>query len=309
MRMAARRGGSVYGSRVLRIAHAPAKNIVTSRNDAPARGSRAHSRAFAVTTTARLSGLGGPRVANQSREDNQMVVAKTLLTVREGDLLSLTVTPGDGGGHLASGEDELREIWMTVTKISTSTGGRRQLEGESNGLRVQLIDQGRGLQGARLGVAGPVLEPSRTPWISELPGWASSVRRSSDPDRGVLSSVVNVSVVASLEKLEQALEHDHRPWTTGQASPMRRAVIVDPVESATQTAGELLALLRGKRSVVLCQLHANWLPPDEQPITRSPWAVAMVKRCLEDPKIKFEMSESDDVEANAGLSVDRKSVV
>ena len=32
-----------------------------------------------------------------------MLVAKTLLTVREGDLLSLTVTPGDGGGHLASG--------------------------------------------------------------------------------------------------------------------------------------------------------------------------------------------------------------
>ena len=113
-----------------------------------------------------------------------MLVAKTLLTVREGDLLSLTVTPGDGGGHLASGEDETREIWMTVTKISTSTGGRRQLEGESNGLRVQLIDQGRGLQGARLGVAGPVLaKGSLAPkdrWIEALPGWSRVLTRPAD---------------------------------------------------------------------------------------------------------------------------------
>ena len=222
-----------------------------------------------------------------------MLVAKTLLTVREGDLLSLTVTPGDGGGHLASGEDETREIWMTVTKISTSTGGRRQLEGESNGLRVQLIDQGRGLQGARLGVAGPVLARGTT---SPKDRWIESLR-------GVLSSVTRVAVVASLDMLEQALEQDHRPWTTGLSSPTRRAVIVDPVESATQTAGELLALLKGKRDVALCQLHASWLPPDQQPIFTSPWALAMLKKCVEDPCINFEMSESDDVEAHAGISV------
>ena len=236
-----------------------------------------------------------------------MLVAKTLLTVREGDLLSLTVTPGDGGGHLASGEDETREIWMTVTKISTSTGGRRQLEGESNGLRVQLIDQGRGLQGARLGVAGPVLARGSTSpkdrWIESLVGWRDVMSRLDDLERGVLSSVTRVAVVASLDRLEQALEQDHRPWTTGSSSPTRRAIIVDPVESATQTAGELLALLRGKRDVVLCQLHAGWLPPDAQPIFTSPWALAMLKKCVEDPYINFEMSESDDVEAHAGISV------
>lgn len=236
-----------------------------------------------------------------------MLVAKTLLTVREGDLLSLTVTPGDGGGHLASGEDETREIWMTVTKISTSTGGRRQLEGESNGLRVQLIDQGRGLQGARLGVAGPVLaKGSLAPkdrWIEALPGWSRVLTRPADLERGVLSSVTRVAVVASLDRLEQALESDHRPWTTGASSPMRRAVIVDPVEAATQTAGELLALLRGKRDVALCQLHAGWLPPDKQPVLKSPWALTMLKRCVEDPEIEFEMSVSDDVEAHAGISV------
>ena len=246
-------------------------------------------------------------MANESREDNQMLVAKTLLTVREGDLLSLTVTPGDGGGHLASGEDETREIWMTVTKISTSTGGRRQLEGESNGLRVQLIDQGRGLQGARLGVAGPVLaKGSLAPkdrWIEALPGWSRVLTRPADLERGVLSSVTRVAVVASLDRLEQALESDHRPWTTGASSPMRRAVIVDPVEAATQTAGELLALLRGKRDVALCQLHAGWLPPDKQPVLKSPWALTMLKRCVEDPEIEFEMSVSDDVEAHAGISV------
>jgi len=236
-----------------------------------------------------------------------MLVAKTLLTVREGDLLSLTVTPGDGGGHLASGEDETREIWMTVTKISTSTGGRRQLEGESNGLRVQLIDQGRGLQGARLGVAGPVLARGTTSpkdrWIESLRGWRDVMSRPDDLERGVLSSVTRVAVVASLDRLEQALEQDHRPWTTGLSSPTRRAVIVDPVESATQTAGELLALLKGKRDVVLCQLHAGWLSPDQQPIFTSPWALAMLKRCVEDPRIDFLMSESDDVEAHAGISV------
>ena len=236
-----------------------------------------------------------------------MLVAKTLLTVREGDLLSLTVTPGDGGGHLASGEDETREIWMTVTKISTSTGGRRQLEGESNGLRVQLIDQGRGLQGARLGVAGPVLARGTTSpkdrWIESLRGWRDMTSRPDDLERGVLSSVTRVAVVASLDRLDQALEQDHRPWTTGLSSPTRRAVIVDPVESATQTAGELLALLKGKRDVVLCQLHAGWLPPDAQPVLKSPWALTMLKRCVEDPDIEFEMSVSDDVEAHAGISV------
>jgi hypothetical protein len=303
-RLAARSSACVRGSRAV-----PSQNIVTGRKcEAFARGSpRRASRPIAVRTTARLSGLGGPRVSNESREDNQMLVAKTLLTVREGDLLSLTVTPGDGGGHLASGEDETREIWMTVTKISTSTGGRRQLEGESNGLRVQLIDQGRGLQGARLGVAGPVLARGTTSpkdrWIESLRGWRDVMSRPDDLERGVLSSVTRVAVVASLDMLEQALEQDHRPWTTGLSSPTRRAVIVDPVESATQTAGELLALLKGKRDVALCQLHASWLPPDQQPIFTSPWALAMLKKCVEDPCISFEMSESDDVEAHAGISV------
>ena len=303
-RLAARSGACIRGSRGV-----PSQNIVTSRKrEADARGSpRRASRSTAVRATARLSGLGGPRVANESREDNQRLVAKTLLTVREGDLLSLTVTPGDGGGHLASGEDQTLEIWMTVTKISTSTGGRRQLEGESNGLRVQLIDQGRGLQGARLGVAGPALTKERSSakdrWIDALRGWREVLPRAVDLERGVLSSVTRVTVVASLDRLERALETDHRPWTTGSASPARRAVIVDPVEAATQTAGELLALLEGERDVVLCQLHAGWLAPDEQPILRSPWALAMLKRCVEDPGIEFEMSESDDVEAHAGLSV------
>jgi hypothetical protein len=127
--------------------------------------------------------------------------------------------------------------------------------------------------------------------------------RPDDLERGVLSSVTRVAVVASLDMLEQALEQDHRPWTTGLSSPTRRAVIVDPVESATQTAGELLALLKGKRDVALCQLHASWLPPDQQPIFTSPWALAMLKKCVEDPCINFEMSESDDVEAHAGISV------
>tara|TARA_B110000977_G_scaffold198921_1_gene284921 strand:- start:1572 stop:2912 length:1341 start_codon:yes stop_codon:yes gene_type:complete len=296
-RLTARRAGVCGGSRAFRASPPVKQNIVTSQNV-----SRGTSRPLVVSTTARLSGLGGPRVAPESREDNRMVVAKTLLTVREGDLLSLTVTSGDGGGHLASGEDETREIWMTVTKISTSTGGRRQLEGESNGLRVQLIDQGRGLQGARLGVAGAVLDPTKAKWMQSLKGWQPLVSKRFDLERNVLSSVVSVTVVASLEKLEQCLEHDHKPWTTGIVSPTRRAVILDPVEHATQTAGELLALLKGKRSVVLCQLHASWLPSEIQPITDSPWAAQMLKKCVEHDDIGFEISVSDDDEGHAGVS-------
>ena len=312
-RFSSRRGGVCDGSRTLRAAPIPIRgNGSTSHLHEKNKFSRgglsgvrrgAGSRAIVVPTTARLSGMGGPRVENESRADNQMVVAKTLLTVREGDLLSLTVTPGDGGGHLASGEDQTRTIWMTVSKISTSTGGRRQLEGESAGLIVQLIDQGRGLQGARLGVGGAVLDPQKaSAWMDRLPGWKPLVSRRIDLEQNVLASVTHVSIQASLEKLTQCLENDPKPWTSGVVSPTRRAVIVDPVEAATQTAGELLALLRGKRTVVLLQLHASWLPHDTQPITDSPWAIQLLKQCLDDANVGHEISVSDDYDGHAGVS-------
>jgi len=46
------------------------------------------------------------------------------------------LTPGDGEGHFASGEDNLEEMWCVVTKISTSSGGRHMVEGEMFGLKV-----------------------------------------------------------------------------------------------------------------------------------------------------------------------------
>ena len=155
-----------------------------------------------VAALASLTGLQGPRVGN-SRESSQTLVQKTLSRVREGDLLSLTVTPGDGAGHLASGEDELRRVYLAVKKISTSTGGKRQLEGECTGLRVQLIEAGAGLQGARLGVVGLALEPGAE-WIKPLTGWRAHLARQPELER-----VVDEERRRALERRAEA-ERDRR---------------------------------------------------------------------------------------------------
>jgi len=236
-----------------------------------------------------------------------MLVAKTLLTVREGDLLSLTVTPGDGGGHLASGEDETREIWMTVTKISTSTGGRRQLEGESNGLRVQLIDQGRGLQGARLGVAGPVLARGTTSpkdrWIESLRGWRRrhvaprrprarrpvlrDARRRRRVARHARASVgARSPPVDHRGVLADATRGDRRPGGVGDAN-RRRALGASPGQARRRA----VPAARGVAfSGPTAHIHLAMGARDAQAVRRR-------------PRIKFEMSESDDVEAHAGISV------
>lgn len=290
--LASRRSAAASGT-------APATSIL-ARAKKPNHRDHAPTGRRAIPVEARLSGFStGPRVSN-SRESTQIIVAKTLLTVREGDLLALTVTPGDGAGHLASGEDELKQIYVTVSKISTSTGGRRQLEGESTGLRVQVIDQGSGLQGARLGVVGLVVEPG-APWIRRLDGWASRLAKLPELERGVMSSVVGIRVLSNLEHLESAVASNPKPWITGADSANRRSIITDPVEAATQTAGELAALLAGSRDVAMAQLWAGWLGADAQPIEH-PWAAEMVRRCAESDEIGVEMSESDDVEANPGLT-------
>ena len=290
--LASRRSAAASGT-------APATSIL-ARAKKPNHRDHAPTGGRAIPVEARLSGFSsGPRVSI-ARDSSPILVAKTLLDVREGDLLALTVTPGDGGGHLASGEDELKQMYVTVTKISTSTGGRRQLEGESTGLRVQLIDQGSGLQGARLGVVGLVVEPDAT-WIRRLDGWAARLAKLPELERGVMSSVVGARILSNLEHLERAVATDPKPWTTGADSANRRSIITDPVEAATQTAGELAALLAGERDVAMAQLWAGWLGADAQPIEH-PWAAEMVRRCAESDEIGVEMSESDDVEANPGLT-------
>ena len=252
-----------------------------------------------VAALASLTGLQGPRVGN-SRESSQTLVQKTLSRVREGDLLSLTVTPGDGAGHLASGEDELRRVYLAVKKISTSTGGKRQLEGECTGLRVQLIEAGAGLQGARLGVVGLALEPGAK-WIKPLTGWRAHLARQPELEAHVLASVVGAEIVSSLDALRRAVKERPMAWQVGGESPDRRGIITDPVEAATQTAGELMALLNGDRDVAMAQLWAGWTDAPSQPC-ELPWALDMIRACVEDEHIGVEMSESDDVEANPGLT-------
>ena len=82
---------------------------------------------------------------------------------------------------------------------------------------------------------------------------------------GVMSSVVGARILSNLEHLERAVATDPKPWTTGADSANRRSIITDPVEAATQTAGELAALLAGERDVAMAQLWAGWLAPTRSP--------------------------------------------
>ena len=72
----------------------------------------------ATATAGRLSGFSGPRIS-PTKPNSQAMVGKTLKKVKPGDLLALTLTAGDGSGHLASGEDRNQVTWMVATKLST----------------------------------------------------------------------------------------------------------------------------------------------------------------------------------------------
>jgi len=220
--------------------------------------------------------------------------------VKPGDLLALTLTAGDGSGHLASGEDLNQVTWMTATKLSTSTGGHLCVEGELNGLRVQVIDQGaRG--GARLGIVGLLIEPNQKGWIDSFPGWKAHLAKREELETSVMNSVVDIKICMSLDKIERCVVSNPSLWCGGSDSPNRRSVITDPIERATQTAGEILALLNGERCVVMCQLWAGWTSMDAQPV-EAPFVIQLLRRAIESGEVGVAMSESDDVEGNPGLT-------
>uniref|UniRef100_A0A7S0T2W0 Uncharacterized protein n=1 Tax=Mantoniella antarctica TaxID=81844 RepID=A0A7S0T2W0_9CHLO len=260
------------------------------------RGGAGGARAVA-TTEARLSGFSGPRVSGTARPSVSLV-GTVLDAASVGDLLALVLTPGDGEGHFASGEDNLEEMWCVVTKISTSSGGRHMVEGEMFGLKVQIVDQPQG--GARLGVTGVVMNRNDR-WLEKYPGWESHLVRQAQIEPLLKSSVVGAKIVSSLRALEACVAAHPGAWTSGEVSASRRAVITDPLERATQCAGELLALLAGERSVVMCQLWAGWVDPGEQP-AGAPWVTQLLRRAAENEDIGIEMSMSDDVEGHPGLT-------
>lgn len=253
----------------------------------------------ATATAGRLSGFSGPRISS-TKPNSQATVGKTLNKVKPGDLLALTLTAGDGSGHLASGEDLNQVTWMVATKLSTSTGGHLCVEGELNGLRVQVIDQGaRG--GARLGIVGLLIEPNQKGWIDSFPGWKAHLAKREELETSVMNSVVDIKICMSLDKIERCVVSNPSLWCGGSDSPNRRSVITDPIERATQTAGEILALLNGERCVVMCQLWAGWSSMDAQPV-EAPFVIQLLRRAIESGEVGVAMSESDDVEGNPGLT-------
>lgn len=224
-------------------------------------------RAGTAVTEARLTGFSGPKVGGTQRPAVSLV-GKVLKAAAVGDLMSLTLTPGDGEGHMASGEEKVHDVWFAVTKISTSSGGRHLVEGEMFGLKVQVVDQPQG--GARLGITGVVVNPTAS-WLARFPGWETHLIKQAQIEPLLMSSVVGARIVSSLSTLEKCVSEHPGAWTGGEVSARRRAVITDPIERATQCAGELLALLEGERSVAMCQLWAGWADPGEQP-AGAPWA-------------------------------------
>lgn len=250
-----------------------------------------------VAVEARLSGFSGPRVSGTQRPGVSLV-GSVLRACTPGDLMALTLTPGDGEGRLASGENIAEDVWFVVTKLSTSSGGRHMVEGEIFGLKVQIIDQPSG--GARLGITGVVVNQS-VPWLSKFPGWEQHLIKQAHVEPLLKSSVVGAKIVSSLSTLETCVAAHPAHWTSGEVSAKRRAVITDPIERATQCAGELTALLSGQRNVVMCQLWAGWLDPGQQP-AGAPWVSQLLQRAAESQDIGIEMSVSDDVEGNPGIT-------
>lgn len=284
-----------------------ALGALQSRNIWSSRGGRAGLRprdrrslvTRATATAGRLSGFSGPRIS-PTKPNSQAMVGKTLKKVKPGDLLALTLTAGDGSGHLASGEDLNQVTWMVATKLSTSTGGHLCVDGEVNGLRVQVIDQGaRG--GARLGIVGLVVGPGDDWWHERFPGWRAHLAKREELETSVMNSVVDLRIAMSLDKIERCVVANPSLWCAGADSPSRRSVITDPIERATQTAGEILALLNGERGVVMCQLWAGWAPMHEQPV-EAPYVTQLLRRAVESGVVGVAMSESDDVEGNPGLT-------
>ena len=261
----------------------------------------------AIAAVAVVARQPGPSFApsSKAKPDGRRValVAKQLDAAVVGDLLEVVLTPGDGGGRLASGEDaEIGVEYLTVTTIGTSSGGRRLVEGEIRGLRVQVIQQSGSQGGARLGVVGLAV-PASAGWLrGPLEAWKDHLPNQREIERSLLTQVVGVRHVCTLDRLTKAVRRNPDMWCRGADAASRRAVITDPVESATRQAGELVALLEGERDVALCQLNAGWLSAHEQP-AGAPYVSQLIKRCVESREIASMISESDDVEWNPGLSV------
>ncbi|KAG2441568.1 hypothetical protein HXX76_003189 [Chlamydomonas incerta] len=97
-----------------------------------------------------------------------------------------------------------------------------------------------------------------------------------------LTAVPSLDLVHSLGELEAATTADATMWTEGTrpGAPEKTAL-----QAATLTAGELLALMQGKRGVVIVQLWNGFEPGRGQPLFE-PYVVGLVERALATPGIR-----------------------
>ena len=294
-------GGGVTSSgrkiNTLKMPRRVGRSYPGGRSAGGRRGGTAGAVAMPVVE-ARLSGFSGPRVTNTQRPDVSLV-GSVLKACQPGDLMAVRLTPGDGEGHLASGEDIAEDVWFVVKNISTSSGGRHMVEGEMFGLKVQIIDQPSG--GGRLGVTGVAVDTT-VPWLSKFPGWEQHLVKQAQVEPLLKSAVIRAKIVSSLSTLESCVAANPGHWTSGEVSSKRRAIITDPIERATQSAGELMALLTGEREVVMTQLWAGWVDPGQQPVG-APWVSQLLQKIAEaEDDFGVEMSVSDDEEGHPGIT-------
>ncbi|PNW71289.1 hypothetical protein CHLRE_16g648000v5 [Chlamydomonas reinhardtii] len=88
--------------------------------------------------------------------------------------------------------------------------------------------------------------------------------------------------VHSLGELEAAATADATLWTEGTRPGAPEKT---PLQAATLTAGELVALMQGKRGVVIVQLWNGFEPARGQPLFE-PYVVGLLERALATPGVR-----------------------
>ena len=201
-----------------------------------------------------------------------------------GDLLAVTSGSADGSDQLASGRAPLVERWFVVRGVGTSAGGRNMIEGELDGKRAQILDQG-GANQARIGISGPLLDErsrlANARGVRDAPGMkraANAYARKVEREADKATLVSQLTTALTMEMLEDAVKTAPAFWTRGDGAHSRR-VVRDPTLEATKTAGELLALKHGNRDIVLVQLTSDW-DCGLQDSIRAPYAAALLEDML-----------------------------
>ena len=296
--------------RVFRSRRNARANALGEHNSALDRYAPPH-RQNSPTTTGPTTTTGSGTTTNGSVNATDPLVAQareTLAMSEVGDLLMVTAESangnerwgrrGDGAGD--EGDDGAHaEVvrWFVVRRIGMSTGGRKMIEGEMEGKRAQILDQG-GTNPARVGVAGALTREDGRLMRGEseedgetLKRAAKTFARKIEIEDDALTVVKRVRRALTLEMLETAVTNNPDFWTKGEG-PHTRRVVKDPTELAVKTTGELLALKHRHRDVVLVQIVSDW-PCGMEDSLRAPYAATLLEDMLEnDDSLSIAVSEA-----------------